>query len=168
MMTNDSIYSEKISSNKTELLFLALAALFLGLSIWRVSVGMLDILTVVFFCLLGIFVFYSLNFRTLKIEITSESLQLVFGIFTWGVSLDNIQDCCLDELPVFLRLGGAGIHFMSVRKRYRASFNFLEYPRVVIALKKKAGLVRDVSFSTRQPDSVLRHLQEILLVKLAA
>mgnify|MGYP000900013350 CR=1 FL=1 len=34
----------------------------------------------------------------------------------------------------FLRYGGAGIHFMSIRGRYRASFNFLEYPRVVIAL----------------------------------
>jgi len=39
--------------------------------------------------------------------------------------------------------------------RYRASFNFLEYPRVVIALRGKRR-VRDISFTTRQPDKVLR------------
>jgi hypothetical protein len=59
-----------------------------------------------------------------------------------------------------MRMGGAGIHFMSIRKRYRASFNFLEHPRVVIAFKRKAGLVRDISFSTRHPDDVLRRIQE--------
>jgi hypothetical protein len=57
-------------------------------------------------------------------------------------------------------MGGAGIHFMVVGKRYRASFNFLEHPRVVIALKRKAGLVRDVSFSTRRPVDVLRLIQK--------
>jgi hypothetical protein len=57
-------------------------------------------------------------------------------------------------------MGGAGIHFISVRGRYRVSFNFLEHPRVVIALKKKRGLVRDVSFSTRHPDEVLQLIRE--------
>jgi hypothetical protein len=49
---------------------------------------------------------------------------------------------------------------MSIRRRYRASFNFLEYPRVVIAFKRKEGLVRDISFSTRRPDDALRLIQE--------
>jgi hypothetical protein len=31
------------------------------------------------------------------------------------------------------------------------SFNFLEYPRLVIALRRSAGPVRHVSFSTRFP-----------------
>ena len=44
---------------------------------------------------------------------------------------------------------------MFVDGRYRASFNFLEYPRVVTALRGKRR-VRDISFSTRQPDEVLR------------
>jgi hypothetical protein len=51
---------------------------------------------------------------------------------------------------------------MFVRKRYRASFNFLEYPRVVIAFKNKVGPVRDLSFSTSRPDDVLRFLQEAI------
>jgi hypothetical protein len=61
-----------------------------------------------------------------------------------------------------MRLGGAGILFMFVRKRYRASFNFLEYPRVVIALRKKAGPVQDISFSTRRPEDVIRRIHEAI------
>jgi hypothetical protein len=49
---------------------------------------------------------------------------------------------------------------MSIRQRYRASFNFLEYPRVMLAFKKKAGPVQDISFSTRRPDDVLWLIRE--------
>jgi hypothetical protein len=66
-----------------------------------------------------------------------------------------------------MRLGGAGIHFMLINKRYRASFNFLEHSRVVIALKRKVGPVRDISFSTRQPDEVLRLIQGAISAKAA-
>jgi hypothetical protein len=38
-------------------------------------------------------------------------------------------------------------------------FNFLEYPRVVVALKEKQGPVRDVAFSTRHPDQVIEFIQ---------
>lgn len=64
-----------------------------------------------------------------------------------------------------MRMGGAGIHFMSIRKRYRASFNFLEYPRVVIAFKRKVGPVQDISFSTRQPEKVIRLIQEAAIAE---
>jgi hypothetical protein len=67
-----------------------------------------------------------------------------------------------------MRMGGAGIHFMLIRRRYRVSFNFLEYPRVVIAFKRKVGPVQDISFSTRRPDDVLRHIQESVSAKAAA
>ncbi len=49
---------------------------------------------------------------------------------------------------------------MTIRRRYRASFNFLEYPRVVIAFKRKVGPVQDISFSTRRPDELLPLIQE--------
>ena len=57
---------------------------------------------------------------------------------------------------------------MSIRRRYRASFNFLEYPRIVITFKRKVGPVRDISFSTRQPDELLRSLQEAAAAHKAA
>ena len=159
-MTDDFIYNERVSSNRTEVLYFALTLIFFLLLIWRVNVSSLDILAAAFFCLFSLFFFYSVNYRTLIIRITSESLKLTFGIFTWIVPLDNVEECGLDEIPMLMRMGGAGIHFMSIRKRYRASFNFLEHPRVVIAFKRKVGLVRDISFSTRRPEDVLRLIQE--------
>ena len=163
--TNNLIYTESISSNKTEALFLVLMMLSLLLLIWRVTSDGLDILTVAFTCLFILFLFYSLNYRTLQIHLTTDSLKLTFGIFTWTIPVDNIQECCLDELPVIMKYGGAGIHFMFIRKRYRASFNFLEYSRVVITFKKKVGPVREISFSTRQLDDLIRLIQEAISIK---
>jgi Ca2+/Na+ antiporter len=160
--TSDLIYTERISSNRTEALFLGLMILFLLLLIWRVNIGGLDVLAIVFLCFFSIFLFYSVNYRTLIIRLASESLKLTFGIFTWRVPLDNVEECHHDEIPLLMRMGGAGIHFMFIRKRYRASFNFLEYPRVVVAFKRKVGPVRDISFSTRRPDDVLRLIQEVV------
>jgi len=159
VMTDNLIYEERVSSNRTEALFLVLTILFLTLLIWRVNTGSPDILSAAFFFLFGLFFFYSVNYRTLIIHLTPESLKLRFGIFTWTVPLDNVEECRLDDIPVLMRFGGAGIHFMVIRKRYRASFNFLEHPRVVIALKRKVGIVRDISFSTRRPDDVIQLLQ---------
>jgi hypothetical protein len=154
--TQDKLfYKEKISSNRTEALFVLLTTLFLLLLIWRVNIAGMDFLSIVFLFFLVTFLFYSLNFRTLAIYLTPDALKLTFGIFTWTIPVGNIESCNLDNPPPVKKFGGAGIHFMFVNDRYRASFNFLEYPRVVIALRKK-GRVRDISFSTRQPDEVLR------------
>jgi hypothetical protein len=48
------------------------------------------------------------------------------------------------------------------QKRYRVSFNFLEYPRVVIAFKRNAGPVQDISFSTQRPDEIAQLIQSML------
>jgi hypothetical protein len=138
------------------------------LLIWQISTGGPGILSAAFFFFFAFFFFYSVNYRTLIIRLTPESLKLKFGVFTWAISLDNIGECRLDDLPMLMRYGGAGIHFMLIRRRYRASFNFLEHPRVVIALKKRAGLVRDISFSTRHPDKVIQLLQNAVPGRSAA
>jgi Ca2+/Na+ antiporter len=162
---DDPIYNERISSKKTEALFLALAILFFLLFLWRAAVSGPEFLAAIFFLLFIVFLFYSVNYRTLIVRFTADSLKLGFGVFSWAVPLENIATCSLDELPALKRLGGAGIHFMSIRKRYRASFNFLEYPRVVIAFKKAVGPVRDISFSTRRPEVVVRLVQEAVSAK---
>lgn len=159
-MTDGLLYHERVSSNRTTALFLALTILFLLLFAWRVSDGRPGALGWVFLGFSGFFLFYTVNYRTLIIRLTPKALQLTFGIFTWRVPLDNVAECRLDEIPLFVRMAGAGIHFINVRKRYRASFNFLEYPRVVIAFERKVGPVRDISFSTRRPDDVLRLVRE--------
>ena len=170
MKTSDNlIYDEKVSSKWTEALFLALTALFSLLFIWRVIAVSFDILAVVFFSLSALFFLYSVNYRTLIIRLTQESLKLIFGIFTWTVPFENIEECQLDDdLPVLMKYGGAGIHFMFIRRRYRASFNLLEHSRVVIGLKRKAGLVRDISFSTCQPNELIQLIQGAISASKAA
>ncbi len=158
-MSDEAIYCERIKSNKTTALFEALSLLFLLVFIWRLNISGLDLLAGIFGGLFLLFLFYIINYRTLIIRLTDESLKLTFGLFSWTVPLKNVRDYRLDDLPFLMRNGGAGIHFMSVRKRYRAFLNFLEYPRVVIALKTKVGPVRDISFSTRQPEEILRIME---------
>ncbi len=160
-MAEEIIYTEKLQSNKTEALFVGLTVVFLLMFVWRMSTGSLDVLGAVFLAFFVMFLFYSLNYRTLVIQISATALRLKFGILSWRVPLENIEGCRLDELPTMMRQGGAGIHFMLIRNRYRASLNFLEYPRVVVALKKKIGPVRDISFSTRQPDEIIRLIQRL-------
>jgi len=159
VIIDNPIYEERVSSDWTEALFLSFTILFFMLLIWRMGTGSLDILNAAFFFFFVFFFFYSVNYRTLIIRLTPESLKLKFGIFTWTIPLDNIRECRLDDLPILMRYGGAGIHFMFIRKRYRASFNFLEHPRVVIAFNRKVGIVQDISFSTRRPDDVIQLLQ---------
>ena len=161
MDRDNPIYEERLSSHWTEALFVCLASLFLALAIWRFSASGLELLSTVLFLLFIVFAFYSLNYRVLVIRLTREALSLKFGVFTWTVPIENIADYRHDELPALKKYGGAGIHFMMVEKRYRASFNFLQHPRVVVALKQKSGPVRDISFSTRRPEEVLRLIQSV-------
>jgi len=156
------LYWEKISSRRTTVLFMVLTVALGVLAFWRLKTARLDILAGVLIFFAGLFLFYSINYRALIIQLTPLYLKLTFGIFNWTIPLDNMETYTLDDVPVFMRNGGAGIHFMSVHGRYRASFNFLEYPRIVIALKRKKGLVRDISFSTCQPEEILRCIQEAI------
>jgi hypothetical protein len=160
-MNGSLIYYERLSSARTQALFLALTLLFGVFCIWRVNSAGFDTLAVILLIFAVFFLFYTLNYRTLVIEISPQSLKLRFGVFTWAEQLDNIDSCALDKLPWLLEYGGAGIHFMTAYERYRASFNFLEYPRVVLKLKQKRGLVRDLSFSTRHPEQVIQHLHQM-------
>lgn len=158
-MNDNLIHNERVSSSKTEILFIALALLFLALFVWRVSAVGFGILAVVFLVFCGFFAFYALNYRTLIVQLSAELLMLKFGVFTWKIPLEHIEACALDDISLW-RIGGAGIHFSFIRGRYRAMFNFLEHPRVVVMLKTKKGPVQDIAFSTRQPERVLQLLQE--------
>ena len=151
-------YEERVTSKRTTALFVALAVLFLGLWGWRLHAGDHGLLTGVLGCFGFMFLFYVLNYRTLVIRVDEQALRLTFGVFTWTVPRENIASAALDELPEFMKNGGAGIHFMTIRGRYRVSFNHLEYPRVVVGLKKPTGPVKDVSFTTRRPEEVMRAL----------
>jgi len=170
MKTNGNlIYKEKVSSKLTLVLFLVFAILSFSLFIWRVTTRSLDIIAIIFLCLFFLFLFYSVNYKTLIIHVAKQSLKLTFGIFTWTIPFENIESCQLDDdLPMLMKYGGAGIHFMMIRKRYRVSFNFLEHSRVVIGLKRKAGLVKDISFSTCQPTELVQLIRGAIVANKTA
>ena len=153
------IYHEKLSSLITEALFITLSIIFFSLFILRWSNLSWDGLTITFFLFFVFFLFYSTNYITLKIFITNENLFLTFGIFSWKVSFATIESSYIDENSI-LRYGGAGIHFMWINGKYRAFFNFLEYPRVVVTLNKKKGPVQEIAFSTKKPELVIHLLSE--------
>ena len=152
---DELIYHEKMRSNLTTGLYVFLALVFLTLFAWRVSsVGWK--FTPLFFLFLSVFFwFYVFNYRTLQIHISEKELVLKFGLIRWRTELKNIQDCCRDNLPLWIKYGGAGVHFALVRGMYRAFFNFLEGPRMLITFKNKQGPVQALSFSTYQPDRIL-------------
>ena len=154
------LYQEKIQSNRTTMLFVVLTLLFAGLAYWRLNSRSMDNLCIVLFIFAGIFLFYSINYRNLIILIFTEKVILHFGIFKWAVQIKNIEICEADNnLPASMKYGGAGIHFFTAHQRYRISFNFLEYERVVLRLKTPRGPVMDVSFTTRNPHEVIKIIQ---------
>lgn len=156
---DDLTYYEKVTSKKTELLFLGLALLSLLLALWRQEVAGRGTFSTLLLAAFVFFLFYALNYRTLTIHLTPQELKLRFGLFRWTIPVDNVERCYEDEVSL-RRIGGAGIHFSSFEGQYRAMFNFLEYPRVVVSLKEKRGPVREVAFSTQQPEQVMAYIRE--------
>lgn len=153
------IYTEKLRSSITTFLFVDLALIFLLLFGWRVTTVGWKFAPGLFLFLGVFFLFYVFNYRTLRIQISEEALVLKFGLVRWRTSLANIRECALDDPPLWIKYGGAGVHFAMVQGLYRAFFNFLEGPRILVIFKEKQGLVQALSFSTRQPDQVLALLE---------
>jgi len=160
VMSEDVHYEEKVASPRTTALFAGLSAVFILLLALQLQQGSPGFQRGILIVLVLFFVFSTLNYRILNLRITSESLRLQFGVFSWTVPLENVAGVELDSLPWLMRNGGAGVHFMMIRSRYRVSFNVLEFPRVVISLREKVGPVVDVSFTTRNPEEVMMHIEQ--------
>ncbi|MBN1267835.1 MAG: hypothetical protein JXA25_20255 [Anaerolineales bacterium] len=157
-MNTEKLYMEKVTSFKTGMLFLNLSIFSSALALWRLQRTSPDTLVVIFLLITTMFLFYTLNYRTLLITITNKEVTLQFGLFRWHMPLNTIAYCSRDTFSLW-RIGGAGIHFSWFNKRYRAMFNFLEHDRVVLSLKKKKGLVSEVAFTTQNPDKVISLIQ---------
>ncbi len=155
----EPIYAEKLQSNLTTGLFAILASVFMALFGWRVSVVAWKFSPVLFLFLSVLFLFYVFNYRTLQIQVSEQTLTLKFGLVRWQTDMENIQSCVLDDPPLWIKYGGAGVHFAQVGGLYRAFFNFLEGPRILVTFKEKQGLVQALSFSTYQPDKLLELIE---------
>jgi len=151
------VYRSRLTSRRTTLLFVALLALFLGLLMRHLAGHGMDRWAWFLCAGAAFFLFYTLNFNVLELSIDESRLDLRFGIFRWGVALEQVGAVFMDPSSLW-RIGGAGIHFSFFGGKYRAMFNFLEYPRVVLRLKDRRGPVQEVAFSTREPHVVLERL----------
>ena len=153
---DDLPYLETLTSRRTFDLFAVLTFISMMFLFWRWSRHQLDGWTIAYLVIFLFFLFSTFNYQTLNINLTQEVLTLKFGLFRWTVPVENIAACQIDVLPLFMRYGGAGVHFMLIDGRYRASFNFLEYPRIVVSFKRMVGPVKDLSFSTQNPEEIIR------------
>ena len=153
-MADKSIYLERVSSRRTGALFIVLMIAFFIPFLWFARTSFFGGWSTFFFCLSAFFLFYAINYRRLIICLTEETIKLKFGIFSKIIPYDNIENCFLDT-SVGPRSGGAGIHFMFIKGRYTAMYNFIEYDRVVVSLKVRKGPVRDIAFSSRQPEELM-------------
>ncbi len=154
------LYSEKVRSNKTSLLFVILALIFFTLFGWRFSVKGLRFVPGLYAFLGLFFCVYVINYRELEISITDQTLQLKFGVIGWSSNIENIKSSILYDPPFWIKYGGAGVHFAMVDGDYKAFYNFLEYPRVMIGFHQKQGWVQSLVFTTRQPDKILEILEK--------
>ena len=161
-MDEKFLYEERVTSSRTTAFFTLLTLFFSLIYLIRRRSKICDKLSALSLFFSLFFFFYTINYRTLIIRLLASSFSLQFGLARWRVPLDNIDFIKIDDLPLVQRMGGAGVHFMLVRNRYRASFNFLEYPRLVIGFKEKVGPVKDLSFSTRHPDKWITLLSKVL------
>ena len=153
------LYQEKVQSRKTSLLFLLLMLIFFALFVWRFSAFGFRALPVVCLFFALFFLFYLINYRILKINISEDAVLLKFGLVRWKTVLANIQTIHLDDSPAWIKYGGAGVHFAFVYRRYRAFYNFLEHPRVLITFHHKQGPVQELVFTTRYPQEVIQIIQ---------
>lgn len=156
----DFIYQERIKSFRTTLLFIVLAGFFFALFVWRYrTVGFrFGSGLTLFFGLF--FLFYVLNYRELLIRISAEEVLLNFGLVRWRTKIRNIKEALFDDSPAMIKYGGAGVHFAVVGGEYRAFYNFLEYPRIVLRFHDKQGPVQALVLTTRNPEKILQIIQD--------
>ena len=156
------LYRERTQSQKTSLMFLVLMLIFFVLFVRRFSAVGFRAFPIVCLFFALFFLFYVINYRILKVSISKDAVLLKFGLVRWKTALANIQAIRLDDSPLWIKYGGAGVHFEFVNRRYRAFYNFLEYPRVLITFHHKQGPVQDLVFTTRHPQKVIQIIQSRL------
>jgi hypothetical protein len=97
------------------------------------------------------------TFWRLTIRISPESIAVGYGRITRQIPWENVESCYLDETSA-IYYGGFGIRFARIRGKWRMVYNIIGTPRVVLSLK--AGRFREFVFSTKNPEEVLRIIND--------
>ena len=101
------------------------------------------------------------NFNKLAIEITTQSINVGFGVFKRAIPWDNINSCYLDDASAIRSYGGWGIRMAKVKGKWRLVYNVIGCPTVVLELER--GRFREFVFSTKNPDGVMETARQQIL-----
>ena len=151
-------YTEKVFCKWMFLILGSVTAVFSFLGAYEIMIGWqwTEPLPVWFWPLMALFLLViTINFLRLTIKIDSEGLTVGYGLLKSKISWDRVKDCSLDEdstLWYGIRLGRAD-------GKWRTIYNVIVIrgPRVVVSLKE--GRIREVVFSTKNPEEVMEKIQ---------
>lgn len=104
----------------------------------------------------GMTVFLS-NFRTMSISLTYQSLTVGFGWMKRVIPWADI-DGYYQASRTSLNYGEAGIHLTRSRGKFRVYYSVSGKPR--IALNLRSGRIRELEFSTGNPQEILRIIKK--------
>jgi hypothetical protein len=155
-----AIYEEKIYSRVITAVIGSVTVIMFLLLIYQVLVAPIGSNPAPNLLLLGLgllFLVITINFSRMIIRITPEFVSVKYGISRQKVSWENIQKCYLDKSSA-LAYGGSGIRIAKVEGKKRIVYSVVGGPRVVISLKK--GTYDELAFSTRNPDEVIKVIEE--------
>lgn len=155
-----NIYEETISAKWMTVSFAVITIIFFSVFLYQLLTGPIgadpapDVLWLV---LALLFFSLTLNFRKLKINISSEGISAGYGIFKSTISWEKLEEVYLDETST-ARYGGWGIRVSRVEGNWRLVYNVIGGPRVVIS--SKDGFFKDLAFSTKNPEEVIEIIED--------
>ena len=160
-MQADSIYEETVPFPLIRVVLAILTIftlLMLFLLVYQLIIGPLGSkpapswFYLVMFLFLAVITVFITNFTKLSIKITSQAINISFGMIKQTILWGGIEDCYLDEAAP-LSYGGWGIRIAKVKGKWRRVYNVVGYSGVVLSLNK--GRFREFVFSTNNPQEVL-------------
>ena len=114
--SENPVCEEKLSSSRTEVLFVALVLSFLALFAWRIMAGSFGVIAAGLLFLFLFFCFYALNYRVLVIRILADKLVLKFGVIGWTIPLHTVEEVYADQTPLRLFMPWICMQLLPIRQ----------------------------------------------------
>lgn len=160
--SDEDTYEEKLFSKWSTLLLSVITVILFFLYLYQISEGPIgtDPAPDWFWLVMAVFLLaVTINFGILTIKIDPEGILIGYGIFKKRISWNRVEDSYLDETSA-LRYGGWGLRITRVGGRWRSVYNVVGGPKVVVSLNK--GWIREVVFSTKDPEKVMKTIDRHL------
>lgn len=159
-MQANNIYEEKMLLKfQTGILTIVTASLLFVL-VYQILIGPIGtrpapnwFYLLLFLLFLGV----TINFSRLTVRISSQSIDVGYGVFKHKIRWEDVEDCYLDEASM-IRYGGWGIRIGRVEGKWRLVYNVIGCSRVVLSLK--SGRFREFVFSTKKPEEVINLVKQ--------